>query len=75
MAIVVISFFRIFWLQFIIAGIGVSIFEDTSAMSDYFLAHPQVLRYSVLYFIAVIVISIVAFIGSRQGKKKKALTT
>ncbi|MCK4882926.1 MAG: TVP38/TMEM64 family protein, partial [Candidatus Omnitrophica bacterium] len=39
-AIVIISFFRILWLQFILAGIGTSLFQDISAMLDYFLANP-----------------------------------
>ncbi len=71
MAIVITSFFRILWLQFIIAGIGVSLFEDASAMLDYFLEHPLVLRYSALYFLAVIVITVIAIVVRFLGKKKE----
>ena len=70
LAIIIVSFFRILWLQFIIAGIGVSLFEDISAMMNYFLAHPLVLRYSVLYFLAVIVITVMAVVARTLRKKK-----
>jgi uncharacterized membrane protein YdjX (TVP38/TMEM64 family) len=70
LAIVVVSFFRIFWLQFILAGIGTSLFEDISAMLDYFLEHPAIVGYSVLYAIAVIALSIVA-VAARILRKKR----
>jgi len=69
-AISVVSLFRIFWLQFILAGIGASLFKDISAMMDYFLAHPRVIQYSVLYFLAVIVITVIA-VAARFIKKKQ----
>ncbi len=68
--IVILSFFRILWLQFIIAGIGTSIFKDASAMMDYFLAHPAVLRMSAFYFLAVIVVTLMAVVGRFLKKKK-----
>ena len=60
--IVVISFFRIFWLQFILAGIGTSLLSDISAMLDYFLANPQIIRYSAIYFVSVMVLTIMAVV-------------
>ena len=69
-AIIVVSFFRILWLQFILAGIGVSLFKDTSAMLDYFLKHPTVLKYSALYFLAVIVAAVIA-VAARFSRKRK----
>ena len=69
-AIVVVSFFRILWLQFIIAGVGMSLFDNASATMDYFLAHPLVLRYSALYFLAVIIVTIAAVAGRFFRKKK-----
>ncbi len=72
-AIVSISFFRILWLQFILTGIGTNLFNDFSAMTDYFLDNQQVVQYSVLYFFAVFVITIAAvlmrFIRKRKQKK------
>ncbi|MBN1869280.1 MAG: TVP38/TMEM64 family protein [Candidatus Omnitrophica bacterium] len=59
-AIMVVSFIRILWLQFILAGIGTSLFEDVSAMLDYFLANPVVALYSGMYFLAVIILMIAA---------------
>ena len=69
-AIIIISFFRILWLQFILAGIGTGLFEDVSAMLDYFLANPAVVRYSGLYFLAVIVVTVIA-VALRFFRKKK----
>ena len=68
--IVIISFFRILWLQFILAGIGTSLFEDVSAMLDYFLANPAIVRYSGFYFLAVIVLTAIA-IAARFFRHRK----
>lgn len=70
LAIFGISFFRIFWLQFILAGIGVNLLRDIKAMQEYFLSNPQVIQISVLYFLAVIVTTIAAII-MRSLKKRK----
>lgn len=59
-AILIVSFFRILWLQFILAGIGTILFKDVSAMLDYFLANPAIVRYSGLYFLTVITVTIFA---------------
>ncbi|MCK5260241.1 MAG: TVP38/TMEM64 family protein [Candidatus Omnitrophica bacterium] len=72
-AIVIVSFFRILWLQFILAGIGTSLFEDISAMMDYFRAHPVVLRYSGLYFLAVIAVTIMAVAARFLRRRRQAL--
>lgn len=68
--IVIISFFRILWLQFILAGIGTSLFKDVTAMMDYFLDHPSVVYYSSLYFLAVVVVTLAAFIARSLRKRK-----
>ncbi len=70
-AIIIVSFFRILWLQFILAGVGVSIIEDTSAVFDYFMAHPQILRLSAVYFFAVIFITIISSIARFVRRKKQ----
>jgi len=69
-AIIAISFFRILWLQFILAGIGANLFNDFSAMLNYFLDNQHVVQYSTLYFLAVIVVTIAA-VAMRYGKKRK----
>ena len=69
-AIIVISFFRILWLQFILAGIGTNLLNDFSALQNYFFNNPRVIQYSALYFLAVIVITITAF-AVRFIKKRK----
>ena len=73
-AIIAISFFRILWLQFILAGIGANFFKDFSAMLNYFVDNQQVVQYSALYFLAVIVITIAAVVG-RFLRKKVGLRT
>lgn len=66
-----ISFFRILWLQFIIAGIGVNLLKDIGAMQEYFYSNPKIIYYSVIYFLAVIVVTIAAIVA-RSLKKRKA---
>jgi len=68
-----VSFFRILWLQFILAGIGVNLLSDITAMREYFLGNPQVIQYSALYFLAVIVTTIAAIVmrSLRKRKEKK----
>jgi len=66
-----ISFFRILWLQFIIAGIGVNLLKDIGAMQEYFYSNPKIIYYSVVYFLAVIVVTIAAIVA-RSLKKRKA---
>jgi len=69
-AIIAISFFRILWLQFILAGIGTNFFDDFSVMLNYFLDNQHVVQYSALYFLAVIVVTIAA-VAMRYFKKRK----
>lgn len=71
MAIVVISFFRILWLQSILAGIGTGLFEDVSGMMNYFLENPFVVQCSAVYFLAVIVVTVIALVMRSLRKKKK----
>lgn len=70
-AIFAISFFRILWLQFILAGIGVNLLKDIGAMQEYFYSNPKIIYYSALYFLAVIVVTIAAIVA-RSLKKRKA---
>jgi uncharacterized membrane protein YdjX (TVP38/TMEM64 family) len=70
-AIIAATFFRILWVQFIVAGVGVSIFKDMSAALDYFLEHPVVLGYSAIYFLAVIVMTAVAIMARSFSKKER----
>lgn len=67
-AIIAISFFRILWLQLILAGIGTDLLSDFSALWKYFLENPHVVQYSAMYFLAVIVVTIVA-VGARFLRK------
>lgn len=62
---------RIFWLQFILAGVGEALFKDKAALVNYLLAHSDVLMFSGIYFLAVAVMTVVATIVSVSGKVKK----
>ncbi len=72
-AIIAISFFRILWLQFILAGIGANLFSDIAVMLDYFLDNQQVVMLSMLYFLAVFVITVSAILmrSLRKRRQKK----
>lgn len=70
-AIVIVSFFRILWLQFILAGIGISLFEDVSATTDYLMANPSVIVYSGIYFCVVVVVSVIAFVMRIVRKRRQ----
>ena len=71
-AIVAVSFLRIFWLQYILEGIGTNLFKDMSAMVDYLTDNPIVVQCSAAYFLAVIVVTIAAvaarFLRKKSGK-------
>lgn len=71
LSIIVISFFRILWLQFILAGIGANLLKDFGAMMNYFSDNPQIVQYSAYYFLAVVVITIAAVLMRFMRKRKK----
>lgn len=70
-AITAVSFIRILWLQFILAGIGTGFFEGVPAVLDYFLRHPLVIQCGALYFLAVAAVSILAVTARSLRKKKR----
>lgn len=61
---------RIFWLQFILAGVGEALFKDKAALVNYLLSHSNVLMLSGVYFFSVVVITLVATIASAAGRRK-----
>jgi len=69
--IIAISFFRILWLQFILAGIGTNLFKDISAIVDYLNENPMVVQYSAVYFFVVIVITVAAVVMRSVRKRKE----
>ncbi|HBG62105.1 MAG: hypothetical protein A2Y03_08925 [Omnitrophica WOR_2 bacterium GWF2_38_59] len=54
------SFLRILWLQFLLAALGVSIFKNPDVVSEYLNSNPVAFRFSSLYFLLVIALSILA---------------
>jgi|GEM_PF-414005 len=63
-AVVLGSPLRIFWLQFVIAGMGEAMFKDPIALHRYFMNNIPALLLSVVYFLFVIVMTIGAIIGA-----------
>ena len=69
-AVVLGSPLRIFWLQFIIAGVGEIMFQDKAALVNYLLSHTNVLFLSGIYFVGVVVLTIVAIVASAIKRRK-----
>ena len=69
--IAVITFFRILWLQFILAGIGTNMLDGIPAIFDYFEENPGVVQYSAVYFLAVFIVTIAAVVARFFKKRKK----
>jgi len=71
-SIVGVTFLRIFWLQYILAGLGDAFFNhsSTAVIMDYLLANSHVLVYSAIYFLIVIVLSVTAVILHARRKTK-----
>ncbi len=60
------SLVRIFWLQSIIAIVGQAAFKNPSLLATSLLEHPFILIYSAVYFLLVLILSIVAIISYSQ---------
>ena len=68
--IAVITFFRILWLQYILNGIGINFFEDIEVVMQYLINNPRIIQYSGIYFLAVILVTLMAIINRFVQKKK-----
>ena len=47
------SFLKIFWIQFILYGVGESVLSNPNALTEYFLKNQPVLIFSLLYLVLV----------------------
>lgn len=63
---------RVLWLQFIIAGVGESLFEGVHVLVDYLQTNQQLLIYSMVYFILVGVLTVIALVMNLIKKEKSA---
>jgi uncharacterized membrane protein YdjX (TVP38/TMEM64 family) len=63
---------RIFWLQFILAAVGISVLKDFKAMPLYFQEHQKIFFYSIFYLLFVFVVSMVA-VGRNIARGPKAI--
>ncbi len=57
------SLVRIFWLQTIIADVGQAVLKSPSLLIPYLLEHPVLVICSTVYFLLVLILSIVAVVG------------
>jgi uncharacterized membrane protein YdjX (TVP38/TMEM64 family) len=69
-AVVLGSPLRIFWLQFIIAGVGEIMFQDKAALMNYLLGHMNILLLSGVYFLIVLLLTILAAVVSALNRRK-----
>ena len=53
-AVVLGSPLKIFWIQYILAGVGMSIFSSPTALAEYFLSNRTLLAFSLVYPILVV---------------------
>lgn len=60
---------RIFWLQFILAAVGIGIFQDLNSVMEYFLANKIVFILSFIYLIVAIIVAIVIKKSAQKGGK------
>ncbi|MCA9407281.1 MAG: TVP38/TMEM64 family protein [Candidatus Omnitrophica bacterium] len=68
-----VSILRIFWLQSILSIVGESFLKDPQVLKNLLSEQPQILFYSGIYFVCILILTIVAGIGSflkRRGLKK-----
>jgi len=70
LSIVVITFLRIYWLQYILAGIGSVMFEDLSLAFRHLQENPDAILISVYYFLAVIIVTLTAAVARFIRKRK-----
>ncbi len=71
LACLVASPIRIFWLQYILTFVGNSIFDDPQYMVFYLKRHSIFLYYSLVYFVSVVVVSIIAMVIRGRGKRQQ----
>ena len=62
---------RILWLQFILAGVGISFLKEPKEVIHYLTSHHQLIIYSACYFLAVIVLTFLAVIFKTIQRKGK----
>jgi len=71
-AIVIASPLRILWLQYILAGVGMSLFKDPDFLLKYLLGHHYILICSSAYFLFIIIVTITYMVTkSIQNRKIK----
>lgn len=62
--------FKIFWIQCVLSGVGKAVFQDSFAMSKYFLKNKYMFTFSFIYVILVILV-VIKLIWKRRGNDRK----
>ncbi|HBR14226.1 MAG TPA: hypothetical protein DD723_01595 [Candidatus Omnitrophica bacterium] len=69
-AIFLTSLIRVFWLQYILAGVGGNVFKDPSVVMNYLMAHPFILVGSAVYFLAIFLMTMMVVIIKFNKKNR-----
>jgi len=70
LSIVVITFLRIYWLQYILAGVGELMFKDPSLAIKRLQENPNAILISLYFFLAVVIVTITATVARFIRKRK-----
>ena len=62
---------RIFWLQTILASVGEGMIKDFSYVYQYLSEHPFIIFYSMLYFLAIVIVTLAAVVVKVKGNAAK----
>jgi uncharacterized membrane protein YdjX (TVP38/TMEM64 family) len=71
-AIAIASAPRILFFQYVIAGVGMSIFKDTEFAMQYMMEHQEILVFGQIYFLAVILFTLFYFFSSKRKRTPAA---
>ena len=52
------SWLRIFWIQYILAAVGKGVLTDPTVVAGYYLRHPALLGVSLIYFVCIVAVAI-----------------
>ncbi len=66
------SLLRIFWLQYVIAGMGQAVLKSPLAMAEYFRSNSMALAISMVYLLSVVVFTVAVIIIKFIKKRKPA---
>lgn len=66
LAVILASPLKLFWIQYILSGVGKNIFKDPYALVEYFLSNKNLFLFSLVYIVVVITVAIKINIERRK---------